>query len=46
MQNLSAIHFTMWGGSTLIPGFMPILASSLWQGLHQFISVLTVTPAA
>jgi len=29
MQNLSAIHFTMWGGNTLMPGFNPIRASSL-----------------
>ena len=45
MQNLSAIHFTMWGGSTLMPGFKPIRVSSLRYGRHQFISVLTVTPA-
>ena len=45
MQNLSAIHFTMWGGSTLMPGFSPIRVSSLRYGRHQFISVLTVTPA-
>ena len=45
MQNLSAIHFTMCGGSTLMPGFSPIRASSLWYGLHQLNSVRTVTPA-
>ena len=45
MQNLSAIHFTMWGGSTLMLGFSPIRVSSLRYGRHQFISVLTVTPA-
>ena len=46
MQNLSAIHFTMCGGITLMPGFSPIRTSSVRYGRHQFISVLTVTPAA
>ena len=45
MQNLSAIHFTMCGGSTLMPGFSPIRVSSLRYGLHQLNSVRTVTPA-
>ena len=45
MQNLSAIHFTMWGGNTLMPGFNPIASSSFWYGSHQLINVRTVTPA-
>ena len=45
MANFSAMNFTMWGGSTLALGHMPIADSSSSKRRHQFIRVCTVTPA-
>ena len=45
MQNRSAIHFAIFGGSTRMSGVIPICASSFWYGLHQLTNVLTDTPA-
>ena len=45
MSNLAMMNLTMWGGSTLALGSMPMAESSCRKGLHQFIRVLTETPA-
>ena len=45
MQNFSVMKRTMWGGSTFMWGYMPIVSSSFRKGSHQLISVFVVTPA-
>ena len=45
ISNFSQINFTIWGGRTFAVGDIPILVSSFLKGAHQFISVLTETPA-
>ena len=45
MQNFSAMNATILGGRTLALGRRPSLTNSWWYGLHQFISVVTLTPA-
>ena len=45
ISNFSQINFTIWGGRTFAVGDIPILVSSFLKGAHQFISVLTDTPA-
>ena len=45
MQNISERYLMMCGGRTLDVGLNPIAASSWRKGLHQFMRVLTLTPA-
>ena len=45
MQNFSAMNATILGGRTLALGRRPSWVSCWWYGLHQFISVVTLTPA-
>ena len=45
MQNFSVMKRTMWGGSTFMWGYMPIVSSSFRKGPHQLIRVFVVTPA-
>ena len=45
MQNLSAMNFTMIGGSTRSLGFSPMVSNFFRYGRHQLISTFTLTPA-